>query len=406
MLMWKLAFRNIFRQRRRSILTALSMTGGYILCVLSFSMTEGSYNNVIKIFTEDHGGHIQIHSEDYLLRPKIHKNIDENPGIEERLRASEFVRSFTKRIFSPALAYAGNKNTPVEIIGVDPLLERHTSRLADKVQTGEYFDNKPNSDGYYKVMIGVKAASSLNLQVGEELVLISQGADGSIANDIYIIGAIVGTKSSWESSKVYLPLNAASEFLTLYDRVHQYAVILNDPSNVNEATIALRQELPELTVNPWMEVEETFYKTMQSDKEGNRFMLFIIVFIVFIGVLNTVLMSVLERTHEFGVLKAIGSRPQTITLMIMLETSLLAVLSVLAGIILAIPLILWFANIGFALPEPVDVGGIAFQHMAGEFSLQVFLLPLLFILSFAIIISIFPGLRAARVLPTEAMRSN
>ena len=92
MLMWKLAFRNIFRQSRRSILTALSMTGGYVLCVLSFSLTEGSYNNVIKIFIEDHTGDIQVHSKDYLTRPKIHKNIDVKAAVERVLNQSEFVR--------------------------------------------------------------------------------------------------------------------------------------------------------------------------------------------------------------------------------------------------------------------------------------------------------------------------
>jgi len=404
MLMFKLAFRNIFRQRRRSVLTALSMSGGYILCVLSFSMTEGSYSNVIKIFTEDHTGHIQIHSEDYLTRPKIHKNISTDSNIEQILSDSVFVRAYTKRVFSPALAYSEKKNTPVKIVGIDPELELNTSRLGDKVKEGEYFNGLPNKDGYYHAMIGVSAAKTLGLKPGDELILISQGADGSIANDIFLVGAIVGSKSSWDSATVYLPLNAAYEFLTLHNRVHQYSLMLNDANDVLAATKELRQQLPELSVDPWMVVEETFYKTMQADKEGNQFSLFIIVFIVFIGVLNTVLMSVLERTHEFGVLKAIGSRPGTITFMILLETSLLAILSVAAGVILAIPLILWFANVGLTFPDPIDVGGIAFQHMTGEFSLQVFLLPMAFILSFAIVVAIFPGIRAARVLPTEAMR--
>jgi putative ABC transport system permease protein len=406
MLMWKLAFRNIFRQRRRSVLTALSMSGGYILCVLSFSMTEGSYNNVIKIFTEDHTGHIQIHSDDYLTRPKIHKNISIDSNLEKVLQNSTFVRNYTKRIFSPALAYSEHKNTQVRVVGIDPELERNTSRLADKVKDGAYFNNQPDSDGYYSAMIGLGAAKSLGLSIGDELILISQGADGSIANDIFLVGAIVGSKSSWDSAIVYLPLVAASEFLTLYGKTHQYSIMLHDFGDVIEATESLKKALPQYSINPWMEVEETFYKTMQSDKEGNRFSMFIIVFIVFIGVLNTVLMSVLERTHEFGVLKAIGSRPQTITFLILLETSLLAFLSVVLGIILAIPLILWFANVGITMPEPVDVGGIAFQHMTGEFSLRVFLLPMLFILSFAIVVAIFPGIRAARVLPTEAMRGN
>ena len=375
-----------------------------MLCVLSFSLTEGSYNNVIKIFIEDHTGDIQIHSKDYLTRPKIHKNIDDKAAVERVLNQSEFVRSYTKRVFSPGLAYVGNKNTPVKIVGIDPDLESDTSRLADKVKQGGYFNNQPNDDGYFRAMIGVSAATSLQLNIGDELILISQGADGSIANDIFIISAIVGSRSSWDSATVYLPLNAAHDFLTLYGKSHQYALVLNDSSEVIAATQSIQAQLPAFSVSPWMVVEETFYKTMQADKEGNKFSLFIIVFIVFIGVLNTVLMSVLERTHEFGVLKAIGSRPATITVMILLETTLLAFLSVVVGIILAIPIIYWFANVGFAMPEPIDMGGVAFQHMTGEFSLQIFLLPMLFILSFAIVVAILPGIRAARVLPTEAMR--
>ena len=375
-----------------------------MLCVLSFSLTEGSYSNVIKIFIEDHTGDIQIHSKDYLTRPKIHKNIDDKADVERVLNQSEFVRSYTKRVFSPGLAYAGDKNTPVKIVGIDPDLESDTSRLADKVKQGGYFNNQPNDDGYFRAMIGVSAATSLQLNIGDELILISQGADGSIANDIFIISAIVGSRSSWDSATVYLPLNAAHDFLTLYGKSHQYALVLNDSSEVIAATQSIQAQLPAFSVSPWMVVEETFYKTMQADKEGNQFSLFIIVFIVFIGVLNTVLMSVLERTHEFGVLKAIGSRPATITVMILLETTLLAFLSVVVGIVLAIPIIYWFANVGFAMPEPIDMGGVAFQHMTGEFSLQIFLLPMLFILSFAIVVAILPGIRAARVLPTEAMR--
>jgi putative ABC transport system permease protein len=163
--------------------------------------------------------------------------------------------------------------------------------------------------------------------------------------------------------------------------------------------------LPDLTINPWPEVEATFYQSMQADKRGNRFTLLIVVFIVFIGVLNTVLMSVLERTREFGVLKAIGSRPSTIASLILFETMMLAGISIVIGGLLATPVIAWFAWRGIALPEPIDMGGIAFGFMTGEFSLAVFAWPALVVLLFAAAVSIPPGIRATRIAPTQAMGS-
>ena len=157
-------------------------------------------------------------------------------------------------------------------------------------------------------------------------------------------------------------------FLSLGTRVHEYAIIVEN-KNRNEAIAKnLQHQLPGLKVSPWQQVEETFYRTMQSDKQGNNFAIGIIIFIVFIGVLNTVLMSVLERTREFGVLRAIGTRPVEIIKMIFLETTMLACISIGIGVILSIPLIAWFTYGGSLLPEPIGKGGIQFQYMTGELS--------------------------------------
>ena len=405
MLLLKLAFRNILRQRRRTILTVLSMTGGYVLCCLSFSLTEGSYKNVIRIFTMDHTGHIQIHRDDYLQRPKVFKGIDDTLEQRQEIQSQPGVLSIAPRVFAPALAYAGSRNTPVQIVGVDPALEKTTSRLFNKVNQGQYFNASPNADGYYSAMLGIGVAESLRIKIGDELILISQGADGSIANDIYIVTALVGTRNSWDRNKVYLPLSVAQEFLSFYGKVHQYSLLLEDENAVTRITQSLTTALPTLSVNPWMQVEATFYNSMEADKRGNRFTLLIIVFIVFIGVLNTVLMSVLERTREFGVLKAIGSRPGTIAGLILIETMMLAIMSLLVGVVIAAPIIAWFALRGIALPDPIDMGGIEFGFMTGEFSVGVFAWPMLLIMAFAIVVSIPPGIRAARVSPTRAMGS-
>ena len=406
MLTFQIAFRNILRQKRRSLLTGLSMTGGYVLFVLGYSLLEGSYGNIIDIFTLDSTGHIQIHQDDYLNRPKIYKTIQDQEEIKAALTDNPEIKSFTPRVFSPALAYAGDKTAPSRIIGIDPALEPTVSRLLQKVAQGTYFSTSPNPDGYYEAMIGRGLHIRLKLDVGDELVLISSGADGSIANDIFVVSAIIGNKTSFDRMAVYLPLVAAQEFLSLGDDVHEYALLVNDKDANETIASGLSAQLPELTVAPWQEVEATFYRTMQADKQGNYFSMALITFIVFIGVLNTVLMSVLERTREFGVLRAIGSRPMQLVRLISLETFILAFISVMVGFLLVLPIIYWSAEVGLLMPAPIDMGGIVFQYIKGEMSARVFWIPMAFILGTAVLISIPPGLRAARILPKEAMGSH
>jgi len=410
MLLLSLAFRNILRQKRRSLLTILSMAGGYILCALSFSTTEGSYKNVINLFTLDHTGHIQIHKENYLRRQKIYTTIDDPKLISQLLDARSDIVSHTLRIYAPVLAYSDTGNSPAKLIGVDVDREKRTSRLKDKIQLGSYWSTDlsadPSVEGYYPALIGRGIADTLNLSLGEELVLISQGADGSIANDIFRVQGIVGHKNSKDKSHIFIPLEAAQSFLTMQDRIHEISIQLDSPDAARKVAQSLQGELPELKVSPWQVVEDTFYKSMQSDKVGNSIGLLIIIFIVFIGVLNTVLMSVLERTREFGVLKAIGSRPGKIAQLISLETSLLAIISTGIGLVISIPIIAWFTFVGIALEQPIEFGGFMFSHMTGEFSIYVLGMPMVILISFALLVSIFPGIKAASISPTQAMRSH
>ena len=411
MVLLKLAFRNIFRQRRRSLLTALSMGGGFYLCAIAISMTDGSYNNIIRAFTLSQTGHIQIHEGNYLLRPKIHTTIDNPVELSKILDNDSSVKSHAQRVYAPALAYSDTDNNPASVRGLDLEQEAMTTRIKQKVTSGEYINANMDDEGYFQAMIGAGLVDALNIGLGGEIILISQGADGSVANDVYKVGAIIGEKDSPERYNVYLPLLAAQELLSMPGRVHEIAIVLNDDKAARSVARSLQSrmqtQLPDqfsgLTVSPWQVVESTFYKTMQSDREGNKFSLGIIIFIVFIGVLNTVLMSVLERTREFGVLIAIGSRPFTITRLITLEMGVLALLSIAAALVFALPSVIWFTEVGFEMAQPMDVGGFMFSHMRGEFSAAVFTTPAMIILGSALLVSIPPGLRAARIAPTKAM---
>ena len=406
MLTLKLAYRNILRQRRRSLLTALSMAGGYMLFVFSMSLLEGSWSNVVDIFTLDHTGHIQIHKDDYAKRPKIHKTIENPAVVETTLKNHEDVTGWAPRVYSSALAYGGNKTSIAQIFGIDPELEPTVTRILQKVSAGQYFSAQPNADGYFPAMIGRGLANSLRLDVGDEIVLISSGADGSIANDIFIITAIIGNTTSFDRLGVFLPLTVAQEFLSIGGEVHEFALLARNKHDNEQLAVALQSLMPGLKVSPWQQIEATFYRTMQSDKQGNYFTMALIVFIVFIGVLNTVLMSVLERTKEFGVLKSIGCRPSELVKLIFIETVMLASISISVGLALILPVIVWFTEVGIKLDISVDMGGVVFDTMKGDLSAYVVFMPMGFMLLTAALISLPPGLRAARILPRVALGSH
>jgi putative ABC transport system permease protein len=418
MLIIKLAFRNILRNRRRSLLTLLSMGGGFFLLCLTLSMSEGSYSNIINIFTQDHTGHVQIHKENYLERPSLYKTINHANEIITKLEQQPLVLAVAPRIYGPSLAYGKNKTFPAQVIGIDPEREAKTTRLEDKISDGSYLINKASNfqinqiskSGYFPAMVGFSLAKNLRLIIGDELVLISQGIDGSIANDIFEVVAIVGDAGSYERMNVYISLSAMRAFLSMQgdnSKVHELAIILSNQSKAKSFATKVQTELGDksLTVTPWQVVESSFYNSMQADKKGSYISMGIIIFIVSIGVLNTILMGTLERTREFGVLKAIGTRPLAVFNLIMLESFILAIISCLIGLVLVLPVCFWLENSGITMPEPIDMGGVIFDTMLGEVSWFVVLLPSVVVISSTLLVSFIPAIRAAKISPLKALQA-
>lgn len=409
MLIFKLAIRNVLRNRHRSVLTILSMGGGFFLLCTMISFTEGSYSNMIDIFTGDQVGHVQVHKGDYLTRPSLYKTLDAKVLIPQLLTSAE-VTAIAPRIYSPSLAYGKNKTYPAKVIGISPELEAKTTRLKNKVHQGQYLTNNMTDSGYFPAMIGYSLAKNLHLGIGDELVLISQGIDGSIANDIFIISAIIGNANSNERLNVYLSIPAIANFLSIaadMSVVHELVIALNHQSQAMSFAEQWQQKLinEDLSVDPWQVIESTFYNGMQADKSGNYVSLGIIIFIISIGVLNTVLMGTLERTREFGVLKAIGTRPETIFSMIMLESFLLAFASCILGFIFAMPLVYWLSTAGLSLAEPIDMGGVMFDSILAELTVFSVLTPLAVIIGTTLLVSLIPAIRAAKISPLQALQA-
>ena len=399
----KIAFRNVFRQRRRTILTALTICGGFTLAALSIGLSDGTYAEVIDLFTRNRLGHIQIHAAGYLDKPSLYKNIPDFTAVGSRIQNLAEVEAWAPRLYSAGLVSVRDKSAGVQIIGIDPEREMRATRFDKKIFRGNIF----LQNALPEAIMGKGLAKVLHAEVGDEVVIVSQAADGSIADALYHLAGIVDSGDDLSDRMAfYLPLAEAQSLLVLPDRAHEIIVIVNDLGHVKQATQQIRMALGDssLAVAPWQEFARSFYEAMELDQQGNWISIFIILLIVAIGVLNTVLMSVLERTREYGVLKAVGTQPAQIFKLVIFEVNFITLASVLAGAALSLLLNLVLSQHGIALPQAFTFAGVEFKEIYSEVNLRSLLIPGLTVILAANVVSLFPSFKAAHTEPARAMR--
>ncbi|GBD99709.1 ABC transporter permease YtrF precursor [bacterium BMS3Abin07] len=403
-LLVKIAFRNIFRHKRRSLLTGLMMAGGCLLFAVFIGMVDGSYGLLINMFTLDHTGHIQIHRKGYLNKPSIYKIMRNPSSIGNRIHDLPYIKSWTPRVYTPALAFAGTKTSGVQLMGIDPVREAKTTRLREKIKTGRFLSNKPGDE----IIISDRLSRILKAGPGSRIALIAQGVDGSIANDLFtVIGITDSRQSSYGGTTCYVHIDSARNFLSMTGGAHEIAIVLTDYSKTLKTVQLIKHKLNDgsLEIEPWQVVEAQFYRAMQADIRGNWITIIVFTIIIAIGVLNTVLMMVLERTREFGVMKALGTRPSQIFTLILLETASLSLFSIIAGTLAGITAN-WILSVhGIHLSNPVDWGGFPFDTITSKISLRSVFIPVVVIAASAVAVSIPPAIRASRIRPVKALRS-
>ncbi len=402
MLFLKLAFRNIFRQKRRSLFTILSIMGSFVLCSMAIGLVYGTYGKVIDAFTKGHSGHIQIHAPGFLERPSLFKNIKDEENLTKKIAANKDIISSTPRVLGSVLISQGEKTTGARLIGIDPEREARTTSIKEKIGEGVFLSTTINND----IVLGHTLAKILAVKIGDPIILMTQAADGSMSNDKFtVIGIFTEASDAMEARNAFVHIKTSQDFLVLGSRIHEMVIALNDYSKSTMISKNLKKVMPAYEVSPWQDIEAEFYKAMTADQTGIWIDLGIMLFIVSIGVLNTVLMTILERTKEFGILKAIGTRPQDIFIMVILETTILTFISLFIGMFFALFINYKLSQIGIPYPMPIEIGGMALHHLYGQVSFFNLWVPALVVSLSSIGVSIIPGIRAAKIVPVKAIRS-
>jgi putative ABC transport system permease protein len=403
MLLVKIASRNVFRQKRRTLLTVLTMFIGFSLSSLSIAWSDGTYNNIIDMFTRNQLGHIQIHREGYLDSPALYKTIDKFEEVGNLIASVDGVQYWAPRIYSAGLLSVGEKSTGAKIIGIDPQREKAATRFDKKVVEGQMIPDEPAHDA----LLGEGVAKTLKAKIGDKAVIVSQGADGSIANDLYTIAGFVSTGNKIaDQSSFYLHLIDAQELLVLEGQIHEISIVVKDLDKVSSIAADIETAVadPELEVAPWQEFAKQFYRAMKADQQGGWIMLAVIILVVAVGVLNTVLMTVLERTREYGVLRAIGTGSGQIFVLVLIEVFIMVVISIILAVGLSYAVNYALSIHGVAIPTTFTYGGVEFHKMYTEINARSFYIPVLCIVFSAMFVALFPAAKAAHVAPVKAMR--
>ena len=401
----KIAFRNTFRQKRRTILTALAMIVGFTLLSLTIGLSDGAYGNIIAMFTRNRIGHIQVHREGYLDKPSLYKTIDNASAVGESIQSVAGVEAWTPRVYGAGLGSVGEKSTGVQMIGVDVARETEATRFDKKIVEGRTLTETPS----HEAVIGKGLAKIVSATVDSEIVIVSQGADGSIANDLYnIVGIAESGDDITDRVACYLHIADAQELFVLDGRVHEIVVIVSNINRVNKITSTIETQLSDTTLDvaPWQEVAKSFYRAMRTDQQGDAISRLVIMLIVAIGVLNTVLMSVLERTREYGVLKAVGTKPVQIFWLVVCEVVIIAFASICIGALLGTLANYLFSIYGITYPEEITYGGMKLKTLYAEVNVRSLYIPAITVMLSAVTVSLFPAIKAARIMPAKAMRTH
>jgi len=405
MIVLRMAFRNVLRQRRRSLFTGLSIVGGFALSVVFIGWSDGSYNAIIDQFARTRLGHIQIHEKTYLDRPTLAKTIADAAKVGAVLDRTAGVETWAPRVYSAGLAGAGDRSAGVQILGVDPDREVRATRFDRKLVEGRLFAGPAAREA----VLGRALAQILQARIGDGIVLLSQAADGSIAEDEFqLVGLVESGDELTDRAALYLPLATAQDYLVLGGRVHEIAVVVSKLGRAQAVGRTIARELadPRLSVDPWQVFAKPFYQAMKADQAGMWIEMLVMIIIVAIGVLNTVLMSVLERRREYGVLKAIGTRPGRIVRLVVLEVLILSGLAMTAGASLGLAANAVLSRHGIRLGRGLTYGGMVFDTLRSEINVRSFVIPAVTVLVSALVVGFFPALKAARTDPARAMRTH
>ena len=403
----RMAWRNLWRHKRRTWLTVGAMIFSNLLLVFLISLQFGSYRMMIDNTLKAYTGHMQIQRVGYNDDPKIRNSFDAVIPLANKVRKQLNSDRVAARAIAFAMTSSDMRSYGLQIVGVEPHFEPKVSTLPGLINKGHYFTDV-NAE---EIIIGSVLARNLRVDIGDELTLLGSGRDGSFAAGVVIVtGIFESGNADIDRSMAQLPLGYFQSLFGMDDQGHSIVINAKDlplVSTLQQQVSAIVSQRNELTVLDWNTLQPGLQQAIKADMASAWFMYAVLIVLVAFSVLNTQLMSVLERTREFGTMMALGVKPARLSTLVITETFLMSSLGLALGAALGTALAYYLSIVGFSYP------GMA--EMAGKFNLPDRMYPSLSLLSIflgpgivflcSLLASLYPALRLFLLQPVSAMRA-
>ncbi|MCK5367842.1 MAG: ABC transporter permease, partial [Cyclobacteriaceae bacterium] len=336
----KLAWRNIWRNKRRSYITMSSVAFAVLLSCLMMSVQYGSMDHMVDNMVKFYTGHIQIHHDKYWDEKIINNSLSYDDDFLENVEHLPGVQSVVPRIESFALAAFGTKTKGSMVLGIDPKKEQSIINVEKKLKKGKYFNADDQS-----ILVSTGLAKYLSVEVGDSLVLFSQGYHGVTAIGLYKICGLIRFPNPEQNNRtICMPLKEAQWFYGLESKLTSIAILVNSKDDVESAKNSISTLIDEksMAAMDWGAMMPNLVQTVKLKHTSTEMMIMVLYLVIGFGMFGTFLMMTAERTREFGIMLAIGMHRRWLQFTVFVEIVMMSLIGVLAGIVMSLFAITYF----------------------------------------------------------------
>ncbi len=401
----KIAWRNLWRNKRRTLITVASIFFGVLISTVMSSLQDGTYGNMIDMMVKLSSGYLQVQHPEYQENRSINNAFSPTKEMLEDIHSTDKIKSVSQRLESFALMSSGPNTRGGAVIGFEPEKDEHTSNLQNWIHKGSFLEKGDNG-----ILLSYNIAKHLGMELNDTLVLISQGYHGVTAAGIYPVkGILKFATPQLNNIGVFMDITAAQEFYSAYGMVTSLMIMVEGYADVNRA----EKKLEEITngqfaVLNWQELNPEMVQFLESDKAGAVVMKAILYIVIGFGIFGTIIMMVAERRRELGVMVAVGMQKIKLSLILFYETIFIGITGVLTGFIASIPVILILVEKPIPLPDELADAYLQYGFEPYIFfgtAPSVFINQVLTVFIITLIISLYPIFKVKNLKVTKALRA-
>jgi ABC-type lipoprotein release transport system permease subunit len=400
----KLAWRNLFRNKRRTLIAGTAIGIGLAALIFTDALWIGMEKNMIHSATSSFLGEGQIHLKGFRETQEVDLTINQPDKILKSLEQEEIIEHFAPRVISFGMITSPANVQAINLVGIDPPREKYLSQIDETLQQGNYFASNNQRD----IIIGQKLAELLEVELGDRLVVtVSQAKTADLSQDMFRVSGIYFFNiQEMDQSMAFILLPKAQEMLGIGNDIHEIALKFTSPEYGRNKNLPFWEKYSK---NGNEAVGWTvLLPQLQAAFEMSRFSTWITGLILFgvvaLGIINTMFMSIHERMFEFGVLRAVGTRPFAVARLIIFEAGSLAIASIILGNILGVIVTYIVSKTGIDYTG-IEFVGVTFRELLyPEMKLSQFIIFPIWVFIFTLIAGIYPAVYAYKMTPAESMR--